>query len=586
MSFSSAINFKAGFVLIFLGCIIFSEQTASISFAGLEKKDAAVSLRSAESCRRGLEASKEKMNYRKNWMKCIHMFNETVKKFPATEEAAWALYRLGNLYTGLYGFSGKNSDLDSAINHFEDLLKSYPNHSLADDAQYLLGQIYFRHKNDFVQAYRTFLKVVVTFPEGDMETRARAMMEEVAVALGEQEAERPPAAEEHGGGGKALVAGIRYWSSPGYTRVVIDVDVPVRYKHDSLKADPGANKPQRIYVDIEKAHIKKDIDREIPIKDGLLQRARAALNNYDTVRVVLDLDSLNEYKIFHLYDPFRIVLDVQRPEEKTKQTSTIKTTANSSHQRAGKRRVALSRGPDSRLSLARQLGLGIKRVVIDPGHGGKDPGCYVGGGYYEKDLVLKAARVLAKKMKARFGFDVFLTRNKDIFLSLEQRTAIANMRKADLFISLHVNAHKDKRVSGIETYFLNMATDETAITVAARENATTEKNMSDLQVIINDLMLNNKINESSKLAHEVQRGLLSRLEKRYTKIKDLGVKQAPFYVLTGASMPAVLVEMGFMTNALERRRIATGEYHEHIAEGICNAVERYMRKTIEAIAGG
>ena len=234
--------------------------------------------------------------------------------------------------------------------------------------------------------------------------------------------------------------------------------------------------------------------------------------------------------------------------------------------------------PAKNLSLARQLGLSVRRVVIDPGHGGKDPGCFSRGGAKEKDIVLNLAKILAKKLEQQLGLEAILTRNRDVFLSLEKRTAFANVKKADLFVSLHINAHKLRNVHGLETYFLNMATDERAVMVAARENATSEKHISDLQKILNDLMLNTKINESSRLAHEVQKGMVSRIKKRYKKVKSLGVKQAPFYVLIGAEMPAVLVEIAFISNPDEERRLRDPDFKERLATALFDSIKRYERR--------
>jgi N-acetylmuramoyl-L-alanine amidase len=237
------------------------------------------------------------------------------------------------------------------------------------------------------------------------------------------------------------------------------------------------------------------------------------------------------------------------------------------------------------VSLARQLGLSVRRIVIDPGHGGKDPGCQIGDGIKEKDIVLKLAKALASKIREEMGCEVFLTRSTDVFLTLEQRTAIANMKKADLFISLHINAHQDSNIWGLETYFLNMATDETSMMVAARENATSQKNISDLQTILNELMMNTKINESSRLAHEVQKGMVTLTDNKYKMSKSLGVKQAPFYVLIGAEMPAILVESGFLTNPTERKRLLSNEYYVCIATGICKGIKDYV-KGIELVYQG
>jgi N-acetylmuramoyl-L-alanine amidase len=160
------------------------------------------------------------------------------------------------------------------------------------------------------------------------------------------------------------------------------------------------------------------------------------------------------------------------------------------------------------------------------------------------------------------------------------------MKKADLFISLHINAHRDAAIHGLETYFLNVTTDESAVTVAARENATSERNISDLQKILNDLMLNTKIHESSRLAHQVQNGMLRQVGSRVKQVRDLGVKQAPFYVLIGAEMPAILVETGFITNPAERKRLLTRSYQETLAEGIADGIKQYIRDIEEVYQGG
>jgi N-acetylmuramoyl-L-alanine amidase len=231
------------------------------------------------------------------------------------------------------------------------------------------------------------------------------------------------------------------------------------------------------------------------------------------------------------------------------------------------------------------LGLKIGRIVIDPGHGGKDPGCFVGEGIEEKNIVLNLAKVIAEKVREKLHCEAVLTRDKDMTMPLERRTAFANMQKADLFISLHINAHKQESVQGLETYFLNMATDERAVMVAARENATSEKNISDLQKILNDLLLNTKISESSKLAHEIHKGALVNVKKKFDRVRDLGVKQAPFYVLIGAEMPAVLVEVGFITNPMEKQRLLGKPYMDSFADGLVAGIGRYV-KGIETVNRG
>jgi N-acetylmuramoyl-L-alanine amidase len=297
--------------------------------------------------------------------------------------------------------------------------------------------------------------------------------------------------------------------------------------------------------------------------------------------VVLDINSIGGYKIFHLHDPFRVVVDVRSKDPD--RSPAIKASIKARPVRKGIRKPEKA---DESVSLARQLGLSVRKIVIDPGHGGRDPGCYLKGGIKEKDIVLKIAKILARKIEQRLGCEVILTRDRDVFLSLEKRTALANVQKADLFISLHINAHKQSWIKGLETYFLNMATDERAVMVAARENATSQKNISDLQTILNDLMLNTKISESSKLAHEVQEGMVAGVKKRFKSVKSLGVKQAPFYVLIGAEMPAVLIETGFITNPTDRKRLLSESYQQTLADGIVTGIDSYIKSIDRIYQGG
>ncbi|MCF8062976.1 MAG: N-acetylmuramoyl-L-alanine amidase [Deltaproteobacteria bacterium] len=537
-------------------------------------------LENANACRQSLYRSNKKMQYRHNWAKCLGQYKEVCDGYPKSGEAVWALYFSARMYTKLYRYSGLEDDLDQAIATFKKIVESYPDHRLADDAQYRIGEVYYEGKGNPTQAYVEFLKVDIKFPSGDMRGRARDMMDELAEVLSREKQEKKSLAGGEKQSGLARVRNIRHWSTPSYTRVVVDMERPVKYESHLLKKDPKLNKPRRLYVDLEGA-VASDIESSIPIRDGLLRRARAGQNSRDVVRVVLDIDNIEGYKIFHLHDPFRIVVDVRgaktNDEEEKKKIENLKKRT-----RKGVRRV---KEPDSEVTLARQLGLSVKRIVIDPGHGGKDPGCVYRGGIKEKDIVLKLAKILALKVEKELGCEAVLTRVDDTFLPLERRTAFANMRKGDLFISLHINAHRQAGIAGLETYFLNMATDDRAVLVAARENSTSEKNLSDLQTILNDLMLNTKISESSKLAHEVHQGMLNRLRKSYKGVKTLGVKQAPFYVLIGAEMPAILVETGFVTNPSERKRLLSQSYLESLADGIVAGMSGYIESIDLAFQG-
>ena len=309
--------------------------------------------------------------------------------------------------------------------------------------------------------------------------------------------------------------------------------------------------------------------KTIPINDNLLSNTRAGQYTSDSVRVVIDIKSFKNYKIFSLKNPFRIVIDVWGKEKKATHVTGSKVITA----KPGAKITTTS-------ALAKQLALGVNRIVIDPGHGGRDYGApgYLRG-VHEKNIVLKIAKKLAKKIRKELGCEVIMTRKSDRYLTLEERTAIANTKNADLFISIHTNAARDRRAYGIETYFLNLATDNEAILVAARENATSTKNISDLETILSDLMQNAKINESSRLAYHVQKSLYKHMKKKYSRIKNKGVKQAPFYVLLGAQMPSILIETSFISNSRECKRLNNAKYQNHLCDAIVNGIRSYVKET-------
>ena len=540
-------------------------------------------LREADRCAKALYGSKDKVKYRQNWTACVESYRDVAGRYPKSEEAPWALFRAAKMLTKLYGYSGREQDLDDAIELYRQVANGYMEHRLADDAQYQIGEIYYNEKDDLTQAYLEFLKVDLRYPKGDMKPRAQEMIDKLTAVISKRENQKEIKETLSQAPGLTQVQEIRHWSTPNYTRVVIDLERAVPFQSNLLEENKDLKKPRRLYLDLKGTYVSSEIESPIPIRDGLLRSARAGQYTKDTVRVVLDIDNIENYKIFPLHDPFRIVIDVRGAEAKEKEEPKQVAKAES---RPARRGIRKAKTPDKSVTLARQLGLNVRRIVIDPGHGGKDPGCYFNGGIKEKNVVLMLAQILAQKVEEELDCRAFLTREKDVFIPLEKRTAFANMQKADLFISLHINAHKQAEVHGLETYYLNMATDERAVLVAARENATSEKNISDLQSILNDLMLNTKISESSKLAHEVQKGIMSGVGKKYAEVRDLGVKQAPFYVLIGAEMPAVLVETGFITNHAERKRLQSKRYLETMADGIVTGLEGYIRSLSRTARGG
>jgi N-acetylmuramoyl-L-alanine amidase len=193
----------------------------------------------------------------------------------------------------------------------------------------------------------------------------------------------------------------------------------------------------------------------------------------------------------------------------------------------------------------------------------------------EKDIVLAIGLKLADRLRSQLGLDVVMTRSSDVFIPLEERTAIANKVNADLFISVHANASLNRNTTGIETYYLNLAKTDKAAQLAARENNTTLEKVSVLQAVLFDLMANYKVNDSAHLADEVQKGTWKRVSREFPAVRNNGVKQGPFYVLVGATMPSILVETAFISNEAEEKNLNDPAYQEATVEGIVAGVRSY-----------
>jgi N-acetylmuramoyl-L-alanine amidase len=506
---------------------------------------------SAESCYSSLKQNSRKMALRHNWMQCIEKFYSSYRQDPDGDRAAPSLFMTGKLYADLYQHSRRKSDLKAAHTMYEKVVASFP------DSRYKVKALLL------MDAMPQWVKTDSTSQKDDL----AALIDDDSKkqTSGKNQVSDPAGS---GAGNWATVENLRFWSNPNYTRVVINASRETDYNSHLLKKDPAINKPQRLYVDLKNSRLGRNIKKTIPINDDLLSDARAGQYTRDSVRVVVDIKSFESHKIFSLKDPFRIVIDVRGSSGSPKTASRQPPV------------TVKKNGKLPASALAKQLALGVRRIVIDPGHGGRDYGApgYLKG-VHEKHVTLKIARRLAEMIRKELKCEVFLTRDKDRYLTLEERTAIANTKNADLFISIHTNSHKDRRAYGIETYFLNLATDDDAIRVAAMENATSTKNISDLQTILSDLMQNAKINESSRLASNVQVSVVKHLkQKRWTRIKDKGVKQAPFYVLLGAQMPAVLVETGFISNPRECKRLIDPQYQTRVSEAIVTGIKKYIQE--------
>ncbi len=360
---------------------------------------------------------------------------------------------------------------------------------------------------------------------------------------------------------------LRTYTHPTHTRIVVDVGGQRNFTSAEIK------NPDRIFIDIHKARLNPILHgKTFSAKCDYLKEVRIAQRTPTIVRVVAELDmaKVERYQVFPLFDPFRVVMDIYPREPAA--LPALQPPAGPTE-----KPPQPPEPTPSGYSMARQLGLGIKTIVLDPGHGGEDPGAMSKKGQKEKDVVLAVAAELRDLLVKGKGLEVILTRESDIFIPLENRPVIANQKKADLFISIHANAHRNRKRKGIETFYLNFSPDSRVNEIAALENATSTKTIGEMADTLKKIVRNSKIMESRDLAEKIQGNLVKSLSQHYGAVESLGVKGGPFWVLIGGEMPSVLVEISHLSNQQEEDRLRSPAYRKQVAQGIYDGIVEYMR---------
>ena len=392
----------------------------------------------------------------------------------------------------------------------------------------------------------------------EVRRRVLAVASIAVLALGLLGVERPK--------GLGDVREVRTWSYPDYTRVVVELTREAEVEEDALvrlAANRTADRPERLYVDVPGIWVGRRYVEGVPVGDGLLQGVRIGQNTLRNSRIVIDLERYGHHRMFTLRSPDRVVIDVYG------ERSQAPTTAASPSAQSG------------RLSMASRP---IHTVVIDPGHGGKDPGAIGLHGTREKDVNLKLARLLARRLRAR-SFKVVMTREDDRYIDLEERTVIAESAGGDLFVSIHANASHNKKLRGIEIYYLDEGHRRHNLDVAARENGVPRGQLDTLQRTLSKLRVAEASHHSHELASFVHTDLTEGLSQTYSGVPDLGIKRGPFYVLFMSSMPSILVETGFLTNKHDSKLLRSERYLDTVAAQIAAGIGHYRNSARTLTAG-
>ncbi|MDP2847014.1 MAG: N-acetylmuramoyl-L-alanine amidase [Humidesulfovibrio sp.] len=513
--------------------------------------------------------------------KLEHELEQARSTRPDGPNGAKATFFLARVQQEIAKKTGQKADWFASAETFGACAERFPKYQLAPDALLHRGTIRLERLSDPEGAASDFQTIQRSYPRSPLAGKAAALQRRAAQApkgTAKRTVHAPDVAHADtspaSAADKPQLLEVRPKNTGANARVVLDFDSRVKYRYQLLEHQGGKGNAARFYVDLLGAQARPGLAEEQQVTGGILRHIRVAHKEPDSTRVVLDFSEIKDYRVTVLDAPFRLVIDAFSTSE-AKASTPPPISAPVEPPPAPDFKAPKGSRKKLAENLVEQLGLTVRTIMIDAGHGGKDPGAR-GFGLMEKDVNLRMALILGKILKDR-GFRVIYTRTTDDFLALEERTAIANAKRVDLFISVHCNAHADPTMQGLETYSLNLARTPDAVRVAARENSVSDKNISDLQMILTDLMLTSKIKESVDLARVVHRQGLSAIRNKWT-VADHGNREAPFYVLMGAKMPSALLEIGYITNKTEAARLKTDAYLKTLAHGIADGIGEYKQQ--------
>jgi len=524
----------------------------------------------------------------------VAAYERVVRRYPASGYADNALWQGGELARLAWERFGDDADKRTGVRLLKQLQSGYASSSLLPGVEQALAR-FDAVKPVPTSVVPTSVATPAIAPPGPAVSRP--------IARADESPESVPA-------GIVTVRGISRTPLPDGVRVSIEMDRELLFKQERLE------NPKRVFFDLRNANLSPGLrDKTLSFSDDIVREIRVGRHPQNTTRVVMDTEGVESYSVFTLYNPYRVIVDFRRkgvvaaapplvpgppvsaavpttgfvkaepkPVPPALPPATPVVTAAPLTPLPSRPVAPLTMSAptvplansNGQFSIARQLGLGVSRIVLDPGHGGHDPGVH-GNGINESELVLDVSLRVKKLLENQPGMDVVMTRDTDIFIPLEQRTAIANREGADLFLSIHANASRNVKAGGVETYFLNFAANPEAEAVAARENSASGQTMHRLPDIVRAITLNNKIDESRDFADAVQKSMVRTLSPRNRELQDRGVKQAPFVVLIGAGMPSVLAEISFVSHKQEGLLLKTPAYRQQIAEALFDAIVKYQK---------
>ena len=581
--------------------LFLSVQLISGGIAFAVSSPASIDYEKARTSYQSFFKSKKGMDRRDRWISIIKKFESVYKNHFPSNEAYKAIFTTGDLYEQLFSISRRDKDLDAALEAYQKTVKEFKPDRLTDDALYRQGEIFFS-RGKYVAALNSFEKVSTLIPKGDVAAKARSRISNVRsfVPKGDlvkqvslKETKNTSYSKENSsltGGKKLILKKIDYKVGSDSFRVVVYTSEAVTFSQGRL------SKPERVYINFKETQLADSVAKEIKIGSRFLKGLRLSQLDKENTRLVVDLNESNNLKIGVWSEGHKLFVELSNkktPDVKVASKSKIPFTKKiaskpkipSTKAVNFDKKVKHNKEPRKvavKVSKKRSFPVVNKKlplIVIDAGHGGNDLGAKGYRGIQEKNVNLAIALRLKDILTSRYKYRVILTRGDDTFIPLPGRGKIANDNNADVFVSVHANAASRRAAHGIETYYLGQGHSEEAKATAARENGKLVKSVKDdeTQEILASMISTTKINQSSRLAGNIQNQLYQSMRKKYSGVKNLGVKEGPFFVLHDTNMASVLVEVGFVTNLREESRLKQSSYLDRLASSIAKGVSKFVQ---------
>jgi N-acetylmuramoyl-L-alanine amidase len=583
----------------------------------------------AEASRRRLDAKPFSSRTRADYERTLEAYRSVYHRDPSSPDAARAVAAVADLLASEGRCFQDRRFLHDAVAQWKFLRQQYPGSGLRERALLEEAVISQRDLDDHIAARRLVRLFLAQYPHSDFTEQEREVLRdpsqkeladarmrggrvthatprrdgreetsflesESAQLLDHAVTVKKPAATAIAPSPSqslpqtaAVVENVRYWAKGNSTRIAVDFSGAA-----PCRTYPSTDGKQITLICFGSQPSSSLAGSTIHFADDEnLLSVRVSALTADQTALVLDLNRKASVSSFQLANPARWIVDLNPPlTNPTRRVARLQTASDPSvpatHASSSSAAPAELGAPPTtsasasignQNSLSRVLGLRIRRIVIDAGHGGHDSGTLGPGGIEEKNIALDVALRLGRLLHQRLGANVIYTRRMDTFVPLEERTAIANQAHADLFISIHANSSADTEVRGVETYYLNFTSSPDELAVAARENATSNRSVYDLSDLVRKITLSDKVDESREFANDVQQSLYGGLAAGNPALKDRGVKQAPFVVLIGAHMPSILAEISFLTNPEDAYDLSRPAYRERIAEDLYRGVAAYVQ---------